>query len=49
MKNQGYKTYCLIFYFLIKSFKTVVRGSETSQYPVIKINRDIVSSGERNR
>ena len=27
----------------------VSRGSETSQYPVDQINRDVVSSGERNR
>ena len=27
----------------------VARGSETSQYPVDQINRDVVSSGERKR
>lgn len=37
--NRSYKAHC----------STVLRGSETSQYPVNQINRDVVSSGERKR
>ena len=41
MVNQSYKVHCII--------AVILRGSETSQYPIFKINRDVVSSGERKR